>query len=139
MGMRRNSARIDRGITAIVLLHLVVSFVHGAAHQGAAVSLTTAGNVFVWVVILAGPLIGLAWLWFVHARSGALIIAATMGGSLVFGLMNHFVLMGVDHVSRVDAAWRALFGSTAVMLAFIEAIGMVAGLWRTALPQWRTS
>jgi len=42
-------------LAAIVLIHLIVSFVHGAAHTGARVFLPLAGNLFVYIVILAGP------------------------------------------------------------------------------------
>jgi hypothetical protein len=41
----------------------------------------------------------------------------------VFGLVNHFGLPGSDHVAHVDARWRMLFASTAVLLAITEALG----------------
>ena len=45
-----------RWLTAAVLSHLVISFVHGAAHAGAHVPLSPAANLFVFIVILAGPI-----------------------------------------------------------------------------------
>ena len=46
-----------------------------------------------------------------------------MAGSLVFGLVNHFVLASPDHVAHVSPEWRPLFATTAVLLAVTEAIG----------------
>ena len=109
-------------MTAIILAHLIVSFAHGAAHAQAHVPLSRAANLFVYIVILAGPLIGLAVTWPAQ-RIGSWLIVVTMSGSLIFGLVNHFVLSSPDHVSHVDPEWRVLFGTTAVLLAMTEALG----------------
>src|SRR3989442_539147 len=45
-------------LPTVVLIHLVISLVHGAAHPGARVSLTPARAMFVSIGILAGPLAG---------------------------------------------------------------------------------
>jgi hypothetical protein len=47
----------------------------------------------------------------------------TMMGALLFGLLNHFVLAGADHVAHVARQWQPLFTTTAVLLAVIEAFG----------------
>lgn len=105
-----------------VLIHLLISFVHGLAHARAQVPLSRAANLFVYIVILAGPLVGLGLAWRAE-RLGAWVIAATMAGSLLFGLANHFWLPGADHVAHVDPQWRVLFASTAALLAMTEALG----------------
>jgi len=110
-------------LTAVVLAHLLVSFVHGAAHAQARVPLSPAANLFVYIVILAGPLIGLAVTW-PSERIGSWLIAATMAASFVFGLVNHFVLDSPDHVAHVDPQWRSLFATTAVLLAVTEALAV---------------
>jgi hypothetical protein len=46
-----------------------------------------------------------------------------MAGSFLFGLVNHFLIVGDDHVSHVDPQWRTLFAATAVILAGIELLG----------------
>lgn len=112
-------------LTAAVLSHLVISLVHGAAHSGASVPLSRPASLFVFIVIVAGPLIGLALTW-PAVRIGSWLIAATMAGSLAFGLVNHFVLASPDHVTQVARQWRPLFTTTAVLLALTEAFG--AGL-----------
>lgn len=120
-------ARAGAALAAVVIVHLLVSLVHGAAHSGANVALGPAGTLFVYVVILAGPLVGLAVAWR-QPRIGAAVVALTMAGSLVFGLVNHFIIQGTDHVAQVAVAWRSLFASTAALLAVIEAAGAVIGV-----------
>jgi FtsH-binding integral membrane protein len=88
--MNRNGRRVWTWLTAAVLVHLLVSVVHGMAHAQANVPLSRLANLFVFVVILAGPLVGLALTWPAE-RLGSWLIAVTMAGSLVFGLVNHFV------------------------------------------------
>lgn len=110
-----------------MLAHLIISIAHGNAHAGAQVPLTPAANLFVFIVILAGPLVGLALLW-AAPRLGSWIVALTMAGSLVFGVVNHFVLASPDHVSQVTEAWRGMFTTTAVLLALTEGLGVVLAL-----------
>src|SRR4051794_9529340 len=91
-------------LCSVVVAHLLVSFVHGAAHARAHVDLSPASQSFVYAVILAGPLVGLAVGW--RARQlGSWLIAGTMTAALVFGVVNHFVLISPDHVSHVAAEW----------------------------------
>jgi hypothetical protein len=120
MGRHVNPAR--RWLTAVVLSHLVISIVHGAAHAGAHVPLSRAANLFVFIVILAGPVFGLALTWPAE-RVGSWLVTVTMVGSLVFGLVNHFVLVSPDHVAHVARQWQPLFTTTAVLLALTEALG----------------
>jgi hypothetical protein len=109
-------------MAAIVLAHFAVCLVHGAAHANAPVPLSTAATLFVFVVILIGPLAGLALTWPAR-RLGGWVIALTMFGSLVFGVVNHFLIAGADNVRQVEPAWQPLFATTAVLLMLIEAIG----------------
>jgi len=123
MKSNRNSAWT--WLVALVLIHLVISMVHGLAHDRARVPLSYAANVFVYLVILAGPLVGLAVAWW-NRRAGSWLIALTMTGSFVFGVINHFLLSSPDHVAHVDPQWRPFFAVTAVLLAVTEALA--AGL-----------
>jgi hypothetical protein len=111
-----------RWLAVVVVAHLLISMVHGAAHAQAGVPLSPAANLFVYVVILGGPLAGLALTWPAE-RTGARVIAATMAGALVFGVVNHFVFASPDHVTHVDPRWRPLFTATAVLLAATEVLG----------------
>ena len=125
LGMSTNDKTAWRWVAAAVLAHLAVSIVHGTAHDGAHVPLTPAANLFVFIVILAGPLVGLGLTWPAQ-RIGAWVIAATLAASLVFGLVNHFVLDSPDHVAHVASDWRSLFTTTAILLVVTEGLG--AGL-----------
>ncbi len=117
-----------RWLTAAVLSHLVLSIVHGAAHVGAHVPLSLAANLFVLIIILAGPLVGLVLLAWRARRFGGWLIATTMAGSLVFGVVNHFILVSPDHVSRVVPQWRTVFTTTAILLVLTEALGSVLAI-----------
>ena len=116
-----------KALTALVVIHLALSFVHGAAHAGANVTLGPAGNLFVYIVILAGPIVGLV-IALRRPRLGLSLVALTMSGSLVFGVVNHFIIQGTDHVSHVAAPWRTQFAVTAALLAVVEAAGAIIGL-----------
>jgi hypothetical protein len=120
--MNTNASPAWAWLAAAVLGHLIISIVHGAAHTGAHVPLSRAANLFVFIIIVAGPLVGLGLTWPAE-RIGSWVIAVTMAGSLVFGLVNHFVFESPDHVAHVEAQWRALFATTAVLLALTEALG----------------
>src|SRR5262245_2958294 len=129
----QTNPRVHPLLTSIVLGHLLVSLVHGAAHSGARIPMSLAANLFIWIVILAGPLVGL-WVSRSRPPAGGWIVAATMAGSLIFGIVNHFVIASPDHVSHVATEWRPLFAVTATLLVVTEAAGVAAGVWcaRTA-------
>jgi hypothetical protein len=109
-------------LAAAVIAHLAVSMIHGTAHARAGIPMSAAQTVFIFVVILAGPPIGLGLMWF-RQRAGALTVAYAMGASLVFGLVNHFVVAGPDHVTHVVAPVRAVFATTAIFLVLTEGLG----------------
>jgi hypothetical protein len=123
--------RIGAALVTIVVLHLAISFVHGAAHSGAGIGLGLAGSLFVYIVILAGPIVGLI-IGLRRRRLGASFVAYAMTGSLVFGVVNHFIIQGSDHVTHVPEAWRTSFTVTAILLAVLEAAGALIG-WNNAV------
>jgi hypothetical protein len=127
----RTTSALWKWMAAAVLVHLVVSMIHGTAHTGANVPLSPAANLFVIVVILAGPLIGLALSWWTK-QYGSVVVALTMAASLVFGVVNHFVVDGPDHVGHIATQWRGVFATTAALLAITEllALGIALSLVR---------
>ena len=122
--MRTDS--LTASLVALVIVHFFVAVVHGVAHGGAHVSLTPFALVFVIVVIQLAPLVGLVLIR-TQPRGGAAMVSVSMAGAFLFGVVNHFVLPGADHVSQVQAQWRVLFGSTAALLALIEAGAAIVG------------
>ena len=129
----QTSKAARRILWALVLGHFAVTLVHGAAHAAAAVPMTLAANVFIVLVIEIGPIAGLLMLR-KSPIPGAWIIAATLGGSLIFGIVNHFVIIGADHVTHIAARWRELFATTAVLLAITEIVGTTAAAWYAMTP-----
>ena len=112
----------DFELVLIVAAHLALSLVHGATHQRAHVPLTFAATLFVFAVILAGPVVGLVVMQ-LAPRAGQWLIALTLAGAFGFGVINHFLLPGADHVSHVSGDARLWFAVTAGLLAITEAAG----------------
>jgi hypothetical protein len=136
--IRRKWTVADSALATIVLVHFAISVLHGRAHSGAQVPLSPAATLFVYVIILAGPLVGLAFSrW--RPTAGGWIVAASLAGALVFGVINHFIIAGPDHVDHVAAPWRPLFGVTAALLLASEAVGIAIGLWFAVRRVRRTS
>ena len=123
--MDRNKLRPVLG--TIVVLHLIIALAHGVAHSNANVPLSVPSLIFVIAVIQVAPLIGLAWMWRSEV-TGARLIGMAMAASLLFGVVNHFLVPGPDHVNHIAAEWRTLFATTAFLLAVTEAAGAILGL-----------
>ena len=115
------------GLVIVVLLHLAVTVLHGSAHTSAGVNLGPAGLAFVIAVIEIGPLAGLIWMR-TNRQSGARLIALAMMASLIFGMVNHFIIPGADRVDYVHGPSHVLFETTAVLLAITEAVGVALGI-----------
>jgi ACR3 family arsenite efflux pump ArsB len=113
-----------------VVAHLVVSIVHGRAHEGLRVGLSNWQNIYVLTVIVIAPLIAMVLIWTRLARSGLILLVISMAGSLIFGVAYHYVVISPDHVSHIppgDA--QGLFRTTALLLVLTELFGVVVGLW----------
>ena len=113
-----------------MLAHLAVNLIHGAAHRELHVDLGPAANLFVISVILLCPLISMVLLWTSQKRLGLALLAFSMTASLIFGLYNHFVVMGPDHVGEQSSGpWGTAFVFTAYLLLLTEAVGIYVGLY----------
>ena len=116
--------------TVAVLAHLVVSIVHGRAHERLSVGLSNWQNIYVLTVIVIAPLIAMLLIWTRLARFGLVLLVISMAGSLIFGVAYHYVVISPDHVSHLppgDA--QGLFRSTALLLVLTELFGVAVGLW----------
>ena len=113
---------------AIIVAHLAISTMHGLAHQGAMVALTTFGYVYVAVVITMAPLLAGGLLLSRWAKTGALLLALSMLASFVFGGWYHFLSATNDNVTQVHGAWRSMFLWTAIALAIVELLGIIIGV-----------
>jgi hypothetical protein len=114
--------------TAVVLAHGIVATVHGLAHQHLAIDLTAPQKVFVLVVITLAPLVSMLLLWTRLRRVGAVLLLLSMLGSLVFGVVNHFLIVSPDHVQHLARGdWRFPFQLTAALLVITEGLGCWVG------------
>lgn len=117
---------LTRRLAAIaVVAHAVISLAHGSAHSVGRVPLSSIASIYVIVVIFAAPLVGLLLLFTPRQRAGAIVIGVSMAASLVFGVWNHYVVAGPDHVSHVAERVRPAFQATAALLVASE----LAGTW----------
>lgn len=114
---------------ALVLAHLIISMVHGRAHQGAIVTLTLFQNLYVLVVITVGPILSAALLFSRWSRGAALVLTVSMFGSFVFGGWYHFLSTTSDNVGAVHGVWHSTFLWSAIVIATLEAVGVIVGGW----------
>jgi len=115
--------------TWIVLLHVLINVVHGVAHAKLHIGLNSSDKVFVLVVVLVSPFLALAALFGRQLKLGLILLAVSMGCSLVFGLCKHYFLPGPDRIGgQPPDLWGHLFVITAVLLALIECLGMLVGV-----------
>jgi hypothetical protein len=122
--------RANKFVTLLVVTHLFINIVHGAAHQKLHVTLPPAGMLFVIVVILLGPLLALALLWTSQKRLGLFLLTISMAASAVFGLYHHFLVPGADHVStQPSSPVGSVFVVTAYLLFLTESLGTILGLY----------
>ncbi len=91
----------------VVVIHLLVTLAHGAAHTELAIELSFWMNIYVYVVILAGPLVALGLIWRGIGRPGYALLFLTMAGSFLFGAYHHFADVALQTASA-EAGSRAL-------------------------------
>jgi hypothetical protein len=94
--------------TAIVLAHLLVNIVHGAAHRELHVELRPAAMLFVIGVILLCPLIAMVLLWVSQEPLGLALLALSMAASLIFGLTSILQLWAQELNKKLCQAQRIL-------------------------------
>ena len=126
--MRSTQHSLERAGVIIIALHLLVSLVHGAAHNSLHIDLEPWQTVYILVVITIAPLLSGVLLWR-RVRIGFSLLMCSMLGALIFGGYYHFIAAGIDNVSSVGAhSWGPAFRVTAVLLALTEAAGVLTGV-----------
>ena len=109
----------------VVLAHAVVVWLHGQAHEKLGVdTFDWPGNLFIYIVIIAAPIIAMILLWTRWSRSGVWLLLGSMLGALLFGGYNHFIAITPDHVAHLPAGKaQTLFTITAIGLVIVEIWG----------------
>jgi hypothetical protein len=125
-------SRAARFALIVIIAHAVISSLHASAHRRLNIELSPAQLVFIAIVIIVAPLAAGLLIWKGAQTAGALLLAFSMAGAFLFGVINHFVLISIDHVQHVPGLPGSpgvlLFQITAVLLALVEGIGVIAGL-----------
>jgi hypothetical protein len=123
--------RRDRRLAALlVVVHALVSGIHGVAHAGLPVALTAWQEAFVLVVPTLAPFAALVLLYRGHERVGAALLAASMAAALLFGLTFHYLVPNPDNVASIPAGpWHLHFTWTAAAIAVSELLGTALGGW----------
>lgn len=94
--MRRSEAFLG---SIVVAVSAAVSAAHTVSHTGQHVmSLPAWQLTYMGVVIYAAPVVAAVLLWTRFRRPGAWLLAASMAGSLAFGLLYHFLVSGPHNV-----------------------------------------
>jgi hypothetical protein len=112
-------------ISTLVVIHLIASLWHGDAHTVLDISLPGLKNLFVYVVIVAGPIAGAALIWTRHFALGAGLVAVSMVGALVFGVYHHYILISPDNIAHLPvgpADAQTQFIDSAAFIAITELV-----------------
>lgn len=113
-------------VTIAVVAHLIVNLAHGHAHTRLGVGLNAFQTLYVFGVILIAPLVALVLSFTRLARAGAWLLLVSMLGSLIFGLLYHYVIISPDNVAYLPVgSARDLFRISAMLLFVTEAFGII--------------
>ena len=119
----RYDASVRVALTMLGALHLAVAVWHGAAHTELGVGLSPMQNLFVYLVIVAAPMVAVALLWTRYVRPGVWLFLTAICASLLFGVHYHYVAISPDNIHHLptgSAAAHARFISSAAVLALTE-------------------
>ena len=122
--------KVALGGTLTVVLATLVRILHGDSHTGHQVPLAAWQWAYVVVVVLLAPVVAVVLLWTRQRRAGAWLLLASMSGSLVFGLVFHYLVPGPDNVlAPTPGAGGEAFRFSAALVALVDALGCVVGIW----------
>ncbi len=116
-------------VGALVLVHLAVAGLHDGAHTDLAIALSALQDAFIYLVIVGAPLLGAILLWTSYRTAGLGLVVLGMIGALIFGVVHHYMLESVDHISHLPAGTPEEHGTfiwTAGAIAILE--GVCAGV-----------
>jgi hypothetical protein len=115
-------------LSVVVLVHLAIVMLHGAAHTHLHIDLLPAQMAYVVAVIVLAPLIASGLLWTRLWRSGVYLLTISMIGALVFGGYKHFLSATNDNVAQMPhGGWGAVFLVSSILLFVTEAAGILLG------------
>lgn len=115
----------DTILKKYVYYHLAINSIHGIMHIPTKVGLNTFQFLYVGIVIMILPLVGL-YISKNNKSIGNLICMLSILGSGIFGTYFHFILISPDHVSQVPltSIWGYLFHMTAYLVSLVDSISV---------------
>lgn len=132
---------IVRYAILVVLAHIIITGMHGIAHQQAGVSISDFQSAYVFLVTLAAPIAAAVMLFLNKPKiqlGGSWLLLVSMLGSLLFGLVYHVLLPGSDNIFTIimhepllDSA--VFFTSTAMLLVIVDGVGSWIGARTTRM------
>lgn len=117
-------------VTGLVVIHLVASFWHGAAHTRLAIGLPIEKTIFVYVVILIAPIVAAALVWTRYSSIGLWIFVLSMLGALFFGAYHHYVMVSPDNIGHLPSGSpesHSQFITSAAVIALLELASTLYG------------
>lgn len=114
-------------LVIIATLHLFIGGGHQYTHILAGVQNSPLQILFILIVVTIAPWVAIYLVWKRKFKLGAILFSLSMGASLVFGLMLHFLVESPDLYLNVVPKHKASFLYSALGLAFIEFVGFAYG------------
>ena len=131
---------IVRYAILVVLSHIIVTGVHGIAHQQLGVSISDFQSGYVFLVTIVASIAAAVMLLFLNMpkiqQGGAWRLLVSMLGSLLFGIVYHIVLPSSDNIFTVmqnSSLYSLVFTSTGTLLLIVEGVGTLVGAKATRM------
>ena len=117
-------------ISTLVIAHLIATLWHGDAHSTLGIDLPTLKTLYVFVVVLAAPIVSAILIWTRFTVFGVGLFAISMAGAFVFGAYHHYVLVSPDNIAHLPTALaeaHSQFIESAALIAIIELFSSFLG------------
>lgn len=131
----RNSRQLAAMLGIFAVVHFAIALWHGGAHLSVPVALAPLQMLFVGLVVVTLPLLAALLLWTKLKKFAAVLYTGSMLAALLFGIVNHYILISPDIVRCVPPGdQRMTFIVSAGFVAGSELIGSLLGA--LALRRW---
>lgn len=117
-------------ITTLVAVHLIATLWHGNAHTKLVIELPPDKTIFVFVVILAAPIVAAFLVWTRYISIGVWLFVLSMLAALLFGAYHHYVLVSPDNIGHLPVGSpesHSQFISSAAVIALLELASALFG------------
>jgi len=119
-------------ISILVIVHLIAALWHGDAHSTLGIDLPTLKDIYIYVVIVAAPIVSVILVWTRFMIFGAGLFAFSMAGAVVFGAYHHYILVSPDNIAHLPpglAEAHAQFIESAALIAIVEILAALLGFF----------